>query len=60
MPIDDWQFWMVTILALLAAGFILRPLIPSTRRKSGCGSCPKETSSKKTRATLTIDGERVR
>ena len=60
MPIDDWQFWLVSLLALVAALFVLRPLIPLKRRNTRCGSCPKESEKTATRTTLTVDGERIR
>jgi hypothetical protein len=60
MPLDDWQFWLVTVLALAALCFVLRPLIPFKRKNTRCGSCPSEPSAKRTRTSLTIDGERVR
>jgi hypothetical protein len=28
VPIGDWQFWIVTLLALCAAGYLLRNLLP--------------------------------
>ena len=40
MPIDDWQFWIVTILALTAVVLVIRPLIPYKSAAPRCGSCP--------------------
>jgi hypothetical protein len=43
MPLGDWQFWIVSLAALGALWFILRPLLP--KRRVG------------TRASLTVKGE---
>ena len=40
MPIDDWQFWIVSLLALVALGFVAKPLLPLKSRKVRCGCCP--------------------
>jgi flagellar biosynthesis/type III secretory pathway M-ring protein FliF/YscJ len=32
MPVGDWQFWVVTVLAILAAWFIIRPILRKRRR----------------------------
>lgn len=54
LPVGDWQFWLVTALALIAAAWLLRGVLPipslraRLRRK-------KQTK----RATLTIDGRSV-
>lgn len=54
MPTGDWQFWLVTALALCAAGYLLRNVLPvpllskrSRRRRH------------ESRATLTVGGKRV-
>lgn len=51
-PVDDWQFWVVTVAALGAAGWLLRGvwglLIPSRRR----GRRAK-------RASLTVEGKSI-
>jgi len=53
-PWRDWQFWVATIIALAAAWYVLRNLIPP-------GLLPpmlrKKPPAKK--ATLTIEGKRV-
>ncbi len=48
MPFGDWQFWLVTVIAAMAAWWVLRPLLPKRRSQSG----------KQTKVKLTIDGER--
>ena len=34
MPLGDWQFWVVTMLAVIALGAVLRPFLPALRRRS--------------------------
>lgn len=54
MPFGDWQFWVVSILALGAAAFVARALLPPRllppflRRRRG------------TRAPLTVGGKAPR
>jgi hypothetical protein len=53
-PIDDWQFWVVTAAAAVAAGWllrgVLRAIVPERyRRRRGRGR----------RATLTVGGKPV-
>jgi len=54
MPFGDWQFWVVTILALGALGYLLRNILPvpffSKRAKR---------KKHESRATLTVGGKRV-
>ncbi len=28
MPVDDWQFWVVSVLAVLALAYLLREVLP--------------------------------
>jgi hypothetical protein len=52
MPIGDWQFWVVSICALVALGYLLRNVLPvpflSKRAKN---------KSQQRRATLTISAK---
>lgn len=63
MPLDDWQFWVVTLVALGGLALVVRPLLPKKGAAPRCGSCPTAPKSgdptvgKKT--TLTIEGRRV-
>jgi hypothetical protein len=50
LPLDDPQFWIVTALALAAAGFLLRMVIPSRAVRR------KRTQRK---ATLTVRGKTI-
>ena len=46
MPVDDWQFWVVTAVGALAALWLIRLVLP--KKKKG------------TRASLTVDGKPVK
>lgn len=63
MPWTDWQFWVVTILALGGLALVLRPLLPSRSSSGRCGTCPSGTKSGDPkvgkRTTLTVEGRRV-
>ncbi len=48
LPIGDWQFWTVSVIAIAAGGFLLRPLWSKARG-----------SGKQRRATLTIGGKPI-
>jgi len=45
MPIDDWQFWVVTVAGLLAALWLVRLVLPKKKRG--------------TKASLTVGGKPV-
>ncbi len=60
IPISDWQFWIVTFLALLGAWRGVRSLVP--RRGAACGGCSsgdRASSGSEQQATLTLEGKRV-
>lgn len=63
MPFDDWQFWVVTLVALGGLVLVIRPLLPKKNAAPGCGTCPTAgksgdpTVGKKT--TLTVEGRRI-
>lgn len=53
MPIGDWQFWVVTVLAVLALAYLLREALPariSPFRKRSKGSV---------KTSLTVGGKSV-
>ena len=58
LPWGDWQFWLVTALALGAAVAIIRPMLPSRQKKAGCPGCGPAAPPRTTQ--LTVDGQRVR
>jgi hypothetical protein len=43
-PIHDWQFWIATLAAAASVWFLLRPLIPSKRKR---------------RTSLTVEGKSI-
>ncbi len=45
MPVDDWQFWVVTLAGLLAALWLIRLVLPKKKRG--------------TKASLTVGGKPV-
>ncbi len=58
MPWNDWQFWIVTLAALAAAGAVVRPLLPRRSKGPACPGCgPEPDRGAGRRATLTIGGQ---
>ena len=62
LPLGDWQFWVVTAIALAGVVLVVRPLLPSSKSSpppcTGCGGAgggPRRSRAAK--ATLTIGGE---
>jgi hypothetical protein len=64
MPWRDWQFWIVTALALAGAWLIARPFLPRKRGDGAAPGCPNcasgSAASKPRRVALTIDKKRVK
>ena len=57
MPYGDWQFYVVTLAALLGVWLMFRTL----RTRGGlkrCPSCSENPERRETKATLTIEGQR--
>jgi hypothetical protein len=53
LPLDDWQFWVVTLVALAAAYFVLRAIVPeSLWAKIGLKRKPKGRA-----ASITVEGK---
>ncbi|MGA1018609.1 MAG: hypothetical protein ACO3YY_11580 [Phycisphaerales bacterium] len=62
LPVGDWQFWVVTAIALTGAVLVVRPLLPSRSSTpppcGGCGGASRRSpSGASVKATLTIGGE---
>jgi len=66
LPLGDWQFWVVTAIALAGVVLVVRPLLPSSKSSpppcTGCGGAGGGSSSgsrrsRAAKATLTIGGE---
>lgn len=51
MPVYDWQFWVVTIAAVLAAIWLIRGALPAAKRRR---------QRRGQRTTLTLHGKVVR
>lgn len=65
LPLGDWQFWAVTLIALAAGTFLLRGVVPEgvwrwLARRLGVRRAGGPGRRRSARATLTIDGRRVR
>ncbi len=58
LPLDQWQFYVVTAVALAGVWALLRPFLRrSGSGGSGCGGCASGTTSRKRRAVqLTVAG----
>lgn len=57
LPLNDWQFWVVSAMAAAAVVLVVWPLVRA--RKSECGGCgPAKTRPK--RVAMTIKGENLR
>jgi hypothetical protein len=55
LPLTDWQFWVVTLVALGAAWMVLRAVVPeSVWHKVGLKKKPKGRP-----ASLTVEGKAV-
>ena len=63
IPLDDWQFWVVTAMCLSGLWLLVRPFIPCAKKGAG-GSCPScscgnAANAKTKRTSITINGHRV-
>ncbi|MGD9691023.1 MAG: hypothetical protein AB7K52_11710 [Phycisphaerales bacterium] len=52
-PWDDWQFWVVTVIFVVAAGYLLREVLPIPFFSSRARRRRRES-----KATLTISAKR--
>ena len=60
LPVDDWQFYAVSAVGLLAVWLFIRPWLPSRKSSTGCGSCASGSAAgRKRRISLTVKGDRV-
>ncbi len=55
-PIGDWQFYVVTAVAVGGAWALLRPFLRRRRAGAPCSGCGPAAETKRTRATLTVGG----
>ena len=64
MPINDWQFWLVTVLAIGALWLLIRTVAPRRSTSAEDPACPNcasgaASSRSKRRVPLTIEKKRV-
>lgn len=66
MPLHDWQFWLVTLLALWGLWALARTVVPARRRSAadggaGCPNCAAGAASfkPKRRVAITIERRKV-
>jgi hypothetical protein len=65
MPWADWEFWLVTVLALGGLWLLARPFLPSRKSTAEDAGCPNCTSSsgtskpKRRRVALTVERRKV-
>ncbi|MDA0802626.1 MAG: hypothetical protein O2819_02585 [Planctomycetota bacterium] len=54
MPADDWQFWLVSAMALGALLVVAWPLLPRRRKDAACcgGGASKKRGGTKARLTV--------
>lgn len=58
MPWGDWQFWAVTLAAIVALVAVVRPLIPSRRKGPECPGCgPGQAAARPRRTRLTVSAK---
>ena len=58
ITLGDWQFWVVSLIALAGVALVVRPLFASKSPTPPCGGCAKSSPAKPRHATLTIEGDR--
>lgn len=67
MPLHDWQFWLVSFLALIGLWLVLKPLLAargSSKSTTSCANCSagnatSSASLRPRRVTLTIERRRA-
>ena len=59
MPWNDWQFWLVTVIAAFAFWVVLKRFIPKRRNRRNDADSAKPTATSEHRVRLTVDKKRV-
>ena len=61
VPLDDWQFYVVTALALTSLWLVVKPFLPSHKKRGGgCHACSGgPPAAGRRRIPMTIRGRRV-
>ena len=50
MPIESWQFWIVTFIVIIAMIVLVRPFFPKWKKNNSC--CSNASKPKKTKLTI--------
>lgn len=62
-PINDWQFWIATVVVIVALAFVIRPLLPRRGKSPACPNCPSNSAQgqpEPKRTELTMEGTKIR
>ena len=59
LPLDDWQFYVVTAAFLLGLWLIVQTLRPRRGGSSACPTCPSSGTARPQKTGLTVEGKRV-
>lgn len=58
LPLDDWQFYVVSAAFLAATWLIVRPLWPRQDASGGCPNCASSEPKRPRKTGLTVEGKR--
>lgn len=59
LPLDDWQFYVVSAAFLAATWLIVRPLLPRKDASGGCPNCASSPPKRRRKTGLTVEGKRL-
>lgn len=60
LPLDDWQFYVVSAACIAAVWLIVRPLLPRGGGSPSCSNCGDVASSRRRRGiAITHEGKQV-
>lgn len=62
LPLDDWQFWAATAIALGSLVVAARPFLPRRGKAAGpCPGCPSGSAAQRPKRTsITIEGVTIK
>lgn len=62
LPIDDWQFWVVSAIAVWGGWMVVRMFWPSRKSEGACPSCASGSAAtrKPRKVRLTVEGRQRR
>ncbi len=60
LPLDDWQFWVVTSVVICGGWVVVKMFIPNRKSKGACSSCASGSAAnaKPRKVRLTVEGEK--